>query len=216
MENLLDDYLKGKEIWRIFRIIAEFVDGVEKLSDIEPAISIFGSARAKPDHPHYKATVELANKLASKGYAIMTGGGGGIMEAANRGAKEAGGRSVGLNIELPFEQQANQYITTYLEFRYFFVRKVMFLKYSSAIVLIPGGFGTLDEFFETMTLIQTERTNPVPVYVYGVDFWKGLFDWLKGSVLDGKYISPRDMNLFKLTDDIDEIVEEIHYALRAR
>lgn len=205
---------EGKEIWRIFRIISEYVEGIEKLSDITPAISIFGSARASSSHPYYQSTVELAKKLAKKNYSIITGGGGGIMEAANKGALEAGAQSIGLNIELPHEQKGNSYLTEEIEFRYFFIRKVMFLKHSNAIVIVPGGFGTLDEFFETLTLIQTQRTDQVPVYALGTDFWGGLFDWVKKTMLAEKFIDATDLELFTLTDDIEEIVEGIDRRIR--
>ncbi|MDH4128894.1 MAG: TIGR00730 family Rossman fold protein [Spirochaetota bacterium] len=212
----MEDFLKGKEVWRIFRIISEFVDGFENLSNISPAVSIFGSARSKPDTHNYKLTVELAGQLAQKGYSIITGAGGGIMEAANKGAYEAGGKSIGLNIQLPFEQKANKYITTLLEFRYFFIRKVMFLKYSSAIVLIPGGFGTLDEFFETMTLIQTKRTTPVPVYAFGKKYWDGLFNWMSECLIPDKYIEEKDLGQCIITDSIDEIVDGISKAVKIK
>jgi len=211
----LEDFEKGKEVWRIFRIISEFVDGVENLSDIEPAVAIFGSARSGTDHKYYKLTVDLARSLAKKGYAIITGAGGGIMEAANKGAKEEGGESVGLNIELPYEQHANPYLTTHIEFRYFFIRKVMFLKYSSAIVLVPGGYGTLDEFFETMTLIQTDRTTRVPVYLLGIEYWNGLFQWLRDNVLSEGYIDSKDLDLCVITDSVEDIVKGITDSVKA-
>lgn len=205
---------EGKEIWRIFRIISEFVEGIETLSDVTPAVSIFGSARAGTDHPYYQATIELSKKLAKRDYSIITGGGGGIMEAANKGAMEVGAQSIGLNIDLPHEQKSNIYLTDEIEFRYFFIRKVMFLKHSNAIVIVPGGFGTLDEFFEAMTLIQTDRSKPVPVYVLGTKFWGGLIDWIKESMLVEKFIEEKDLDLFTLTDDIDEIVEGIDKGIK--
>ncbi len=213
----MDDFLKGqegREIWRIFRVISEFVDGIEKLSGIGKAVAVFGSARSGSSDKYYKLAVELAEKLALKGYSIITGGGNGIMEAANLGALKGKAQSVGLNIELPFETDANDHQTISVDFRYFFVRKVMFLKYSSAIVLVPGGFGTLDEFFETMTLIQTQRTAPVPVYALGSDYWGGLFKWLKETVYKDQYIDKKDLSLFTLTDDIDEIVDGIHDVIK--
>ncbi len=213
----MDDFLKGqegREIWRIFRVISEFVDGIEKLSGIGKAVAIFGSARSRSTDKYYKLAVELSKKLALKGYSIITGGGNGIMEAANIGAMEGDAQSIGLNIELPFEQDSNDYQTVSVDFRYFFVRKVMFLKYSSAIVLVPGGFGTLDEFFETMTLIQTQRTDPVPVYALGSDYWGGLFKWLEETVYKNHYIDEKDLSLFTLTDDIDEIVSGIHDVIK--
>ncbi|GMT48465.1 MAG: hypothetical protein IEMM0008_0004 [bacterium] len=213
----MDDFLKGqegREIWRIFRVISEFVDGIEKLSGIGKAVAVFGSARSGPSDKYYKLAVELAEKLALKGYSIITGGGNGIMEAANLGALKGNAQSVGLNIELPHEKGSNDHQTITVDFRYFFVRKVMFLKYSSAIVLIPGGFGTLDEFFETMTLIQTKRTTRVPVYALGSDYWEGLFKWLKETVYESQYIDEKDLSLFTLTDDIDEIVDGIHDVIK--
>lgn len=210
----MEDFIKGKEIWRIFRIISEFVDGFDTLSDVEPAVTIFGSARIQPDHKYYKLTVELSKKLTENGYSIITGAGGGVMEAGNKGAQEKGGNSIGLNIQLPFEQKVNKYVDTLVDFRYFFIRKVMFLKYSSAIVLVPGGFGTLDEFFETLTLIQTKRTNSRPVYLLGSQYWEGLLKWTKEAVLSEKYIDENDLNLFTITDSIDEIVKGINLYLK--
>lgn len=205
-ERYLVDELTANESWRIFRIMAEFIEGFEVLSKIPPAVSIFGSARTHPDNADYKKTEETAAKLVKKGYAIVTGGGPGIMEAANKGASEAGGVSVGLNINLPEEQKPNKYIGTYLDFRYFFVRKVMFVKYSVAFVIFPGGFGTLDELFESIGLIQTRKIKPFPVILVGRDYWKGLMNWMKSTVLEGGKISPEDINLFRIIDEPDEIV----------
>jgi uncharacterized protein (TIGR00730 family) len=176
-----------------------------------PCVAIFGSARTKSNHPHYIQAVELAERLASTGYGVITGGGPGIMEAGNKGAKQGGGVSVGLNIDLPFEQFHNQYIDRdhFLEFDYFFVRKVIFVKYSQAFVIMPGGFGTLDEFFEALTLIQTKKIARRPIVLFGVDYWKGLFEWVQQTMLTQQYISPSDLELFKLTDDIDEAVKFI-------
>jgi uncharacterized protein (TIGR00730 family) len=196
------------EPWRIFRIMAEFVEGTEEMARVMPAVSLFGSARTKPEDPFYEAAVEIARKLSDAGFNVITGGGPGIMEAANKGAQlGTEGRSVGLNIELPFEQKPNPYIDRLISFRYFFVRKVMFLKYSFAIIVLPGGFGTLDEFFESITLIQTLKIPARPVYLYGSRFWSGLLDWLRASLLESGAISPEDMDIFTLTDDADRIVE---------
>ncbi|MDR0331806.1 MAG: TIGR00730 family Rossman fold protein, partial [Chitinispirillales bacterium] len=171
------DVMNG-DVWRIFRIMSEFVEGFETLSKLNACVTIFGSARTPEDHPHYKLAVETASAVSRAGFGVITGGGPGIMEAANRGAHKEGGASIGLNIQLPFEQTPNPYIKTPLNFRYFFVRKVMFLKYTTAVIIMPGGFGTLDEMFETLTLVQTEKVNPIPVILMGKSFWKGLIDWL--------------------------------------
>ncbi|MFW5857917.1 MAG: TIGR00730 family Rossman fold protein, partial [Planctomycetota bacterium] len=185
------------EPWRIFRIMAEFVEGTEEMARITPAVSIFGSARTPPESPYYRMGTDVARLLGEKGFNIITGGGPGIMEAANRGAKEAAkGKSVGLNIELPFEQTPNPYIEKLLSFRYFFVRKVMFLKNSCAVVVLPGGFGTLDEFFESITLIQTKKVPEMPVYLMGASFWKGLLDWVRDAMLAEGNICPEDLDLF--------------------
>ena len=205
-DQYLVDELTVSESWRIFRIMAEFIDGFEVLSKIPPAVSIFGSARTHPDDSDYKKAEETAARLVKGGYAVVTGGGGGIMEAANKGASEAGGVSVGLNINLPAEQKPNKYIGTYLDFRYFFVRKVMFVKYSVAFVIFPGGFGTLDEFFESIGLIQTHKIKPFPVILVGKEYWKGLKDWMDKALLAGGKISPEDINLFRIIDEPDEIV----------
>ena len=199
-----------EETWRVFRIMAEFVEGFDVMRRLGPAVTVFGSARTKRDSPSYKTGVELGRKLAKAGFAVITGGGGGIMEAAHRGAAKVGGTTVGLNIVLPHEQKPNPYIDIEVEFDYFFVRKVMFLKYAVALVCLPGGFGTLDEFFETMTLLQTQRTPPSPVILMGKDYWQPLFNWVRKTVL-GKYkaINPEDLNLFKITEDTDEAVEII-------
>jgi len=197
----------SKDTWRIFRIISEFVDGFEVMTGIGPCVTVFGSARTKPDNPTYKQAVEFGQRLAEAGFTTVTGGGPGIMEAANKGA---GGRSVGLNITLPMEQEPNPYQTHELVFRYFFVRKVMFVKYAHAFVIFPGGFGTLDEFFEAMTLIQTMKIRPFPVICMDSNFWAGLIDWLRKTMADEyKTIAPDDMLRFHLTDDIDEAVDLI-------
>ena len=198
--------------WSVFKIMSEFVEGFEKLSNIGPCISIFGSARTKKSNPYYKDAVELAKKLTKKGYGIITGGGPGIMEAANKGAKEGNGPSVGLNIELPFEQTPNQYIDyeKSIDFNYFFVRKVMFVKYAQAFVILPGGVGTLDELFETITLIQTEKIQKIPIILYGSDYWKGLLKWMKTTVFEKeKCINQSDLDNFLLLDDIDQVIETI-------
>lgn len=198
----------SKETWRMFRILSEFVDGFELMTDIGPAITVFGSARTPSTDRYYKQAVSLTRKLAKAGMAVITGGGPGIMEAANRGAFEAKGRSIGLNISLPMEQDPNAFQTESLTFRYFFVRKVMFVKYASGFVIFPGGFGTMDEFFESLTLIQTLKIKPFPVVCIGHDFWDGLVKWMRQTMLD-KFanISPEDMDFFRVTDDVDEAVE---------
>jgi len=197
----------NNETWRVFRIMAEFVEGFETMARIGPAVTVFGSARTQPDNPYYQQAVELGRRLAEKQFAVITGGGPGIMEAANRGAFDAGGRSVGLNISLPLEQVPNPYQTDELNFRYFFVRKVMFVKYACAFINFPGGFGTMDEFFESMTLIQTLKIEPFPVICIGHEFWDGLVDWLRSVMLE-KYenIAEEDMQRFRVTDDVEEAV----------
>ncbi|MHC4871336.1 MAG: LOG family protein [Planctomycetota bacterium] len=198
------------EPWRIFRIMAEFVEGTEEMARVMPAVSIFGSARTKPETEYYDLGVQTAKLLSEAGFNIITGGGPGVMEAANKGAKAGGdGLSVGLNIELPFEQFPNPYIQKMLSFRYFFVRKVMFLKYSCAIIVLPGGFGTLDEFFESLTLIQTRKMPARPVFLMGTKFWGGMVEWLKDEMLSEGNISPEDMHIFKVTDDPGEVVNDI-------
>lgn len=200
--------------WRIFRIMAEFVDGFEEMATVEPAISIFGSARTKETHPHYKMAREVAARLSGEGIHIITGGGPGIMEAANRGAKEGGrGLSIGLNIDLPFEQEPNPYIEKLLDFRYFFVRKVMFSKYSRGLICMPGGFGTLDEMFENLTLVQTKKVPPMPIVLMGSEYWKGLLGWLRETMLGEAYICPEDLELMLVTDDIDEAVTHVKAGL---
>lgn len=199
-----------RETWRIFRIMAEFVEGFETMSNVDRGVTIFGSARTPEDHPAYRQAVEMGRKLVEDDFAVITGGGPGIMEAANRGAFEAGGVSVGLNITLPMEQVPNPYQTEELNFRYFFVRKVMFVKYATAFVNFPGGFGTMDEFFESMTLIQTLKIAPFPVICIGHDYWDGLVDWLQKTMLDQyQNIDADDMQRFIVTDDIDQAVAVI-------
>jgi len=207
-QYLVDD-LSATESWRIFRIMAEFIEGFEVLGKIPPAVAIFGSARSHSEDSDYQKAERTAAKLARQGYAVLTGGGPGIMEAANKGASEAGGVSVGLNINLPSEQKPNDYIGTYLDFRYFFVRKVMFVKYSIAFVIFPGGFGTLDEFFESIELIQTRKIKPFPVVLVGRRYWRGLTSWMEKTLLAQSKIASQDMNLFSTTDDPEEVVRFI-------
>ncbi len=205
----LIDAISVNESWRLFKILAELVDGFESLSDIYPCVSIFGSARVKPSEEIYEKTVAIAKKLAENGYHIITGGGPGIMEAGNRGAREGGGRSIGLNISLPLEQNSNSYADIQLDFKYFFVRKVIFVKYAQAYVGMPGGIGTLDEIFEAITLIQTKRIKPFPVILVGSDYWGTLWEWVKGTLLKRKYISSEDVDLVTILDDPDEVVNTI-------
>ncbi|MEM1330460.1 MAG: TIGR00730 family Rossman fold protein [Planctomycetota bacterium] len=199
-----------RESWRVFKIMAEFVEGFDTLALLPDSVTVFGSARTKPDHPDYIKAVELARKLGESGRTVITGGGPGIMEAANKGAYEAGASSVGLNITLPHEQEPNPYQTHRLHFEYFFVRKVMFVKYAKAFVIFPGGFGTLDELFESLTLMQTEKIDPFPVVLIGTDFWNEVLHWL-GDTLRDRYatISPEDLKLFRVTDDVDQAVSFI-------
>jgi len=204
--------MKGENSWTMFKVLAEFVEGFEKMNKQGPCISIFGSARTKPDEKYYQMAVDVARGLVLEGFGIITGGGPGIMEAGNKGAHLENGLSIGLNIELPFEQSGNQYIDPdkNIDHRYFFVRKVMFVKYSQAIVVMPGGFGTLDELFETLTLIQTDKITKVPVILVGTDFWSGLVDWIKGTMLDQfSNISADDIDLIPIVDRVEDIVEII-------
>jgi uncharacterized protein (TIGR00730 family) len=193
-----------EEPWRVLRIQSEFVYGINALSEVGAAIAVFGSARLSEDSPYYEAARELGRKLVEAGFAIITGGGPGIMEAANRGAHEAGGLSVGCNIELPFEQTPNPYLNLSINFRYFFVRKTMFVKFSNGFVIFPGGFGTLDELFEALTLVQTHKINRFPTILFGSGYWAGLLDWVKTTQLAAGTISPEDLNLLILTDSVDE------------
>ncbi len=205
---LIDDFKLG-ESWRLFKIIGEFVEGVEALHDLGPAVSIFGSARIKADDPVYKKARKIAKAFAESGFAVITGGGGGVMAAANQGARDGGGKSVGLNIRLPFEQLPNEFANLHLEFKYFFIRKVMFIKYAAAYIGLPGGFGTLDEIFEVMTLIQTRRIKPFPIILAGSEYWSGLFDWIKKRLSDKGMISPEDLDIVQIMDDPDEIVATV-------
>ncbi len=204
--------MKGENSWTMFKVISEFVDGFEIMNNIGPCISIFGSARTKPDHPYYQLAVKIAQRFTEEGYGVITGGGPGIMEAGNKGASLNGGLSVGLNIDLPFEQSHNPYITPELNLnhRYFFVRKVMFVKYAQAFVVLPGGFGTMDELFEVLTLIQTKKITRVPIVLVGTAFWSGLRGWIQEVMLEQAHnISPEDMNLIPITDDPDEVIRII-------
>lgn len=203
-----DDFTR-EDTWRIFRIMSEFVDGFETLSKAGKAVSIFGSARTRPGNRHYKLAEEVAYHIARAGYAVITGSGPGLMEAANKGAKRAGGHSIGLNIHIPCEQKPNEYVDTLLDFRYFFVRKVMFVKYAKAFVILPGGYGTLDEFFEAINLIQTERIAKFPVVLFNSGYWKGMLNWLKGVVYENSYISKEDLDLFTLVDEPKEVAAAI-------
>jgi len=205
-----------EDTWRIFRIMAEFVEGFELMNRIGPAVSVFGSSRTPRNDPYYRKARKLAQMLAEKHFAIITGGGPGIMEAANRGARDAGGTSVGLNINLPTEQQANAWAGIRLDFRYFFARLMMFVKYSNAFICFPGGFGTLHEFFNSMTLIQTQKAERFPVILIGRGYWKGLVDWMRKSMLHFRFpkISPEDLKLFALTDSLQESVEIIECAYK--
>ncbi|WP_026838039.1 TIGR00730 family Rossman fold protein [Gillisia sp. JM1] len=201
--------IKTNDSWAIFKIMGEFVKGYEKLSQIGPCVSIFGSARTKPDQKYYKLTERIAQKIVDHGYGVITGGGPGIMEAGNKGAHLAGGTSVGLNIELPFEQHDNPYIDhdKSLDFDYFFVRKVMFVKYSQGFVVMPGGFGTLDELFEAITLIQTNKIDKFPIILVGTEYWGGLIDWIKSTLLSGfQNISDGDIDLVQVVDTEDEVI----------
>jgi uncharacterized protein (TIGR00730 family) len=202
---------KAHSSWQIFKIMAEFVDGFEALAKLGPCISVFGSARTQPDHPYYKLAIEIGKRLSEEGFGIISGGGPGIMEAANKGAQLGGGKSVGLNIELPFEQHSNLYIDrdANLNFDYFFVRKTLFTKYSQGFVMMPGGFGTMDEFFEVATLIQTGKMSPVPLILVGKSYWSGLMGWLETVMMQEKNISLEDLGLLKIADTAEEVAEHV-------
>lgn len=208
-EQYVIDDIKVGDTWRIFKILSEFVEGFENLAKIEPAVSVFGSARIKEDHLDYKKARVLGNLLAKNGITVLTGGGPGIMEAANRGATEAGGQSVGLNIELPFEQKPNPYAKKTITFNYFFVRKVMLVKYAKAFVIFPGGFGTMDEFFEAVTLIQTKKILPFPLILVDKKYWGGLLDWINDQMLKNNFIKESDLDYIKVMEEPEEIVEHI-------
>lgn len=211
--ELLNGATADSEAWHAFEIMAEFVGATERLKEITPAVSIFGSARTKPDHAYYKLTEEIAKQLSDAGFSVISGGGPGIMEAANKGAYAGSGPSIGLNIELPFEQSGNGFQDISLTFKYFFMRKVMFVKYASAYVVMPGGFGTLDELMEALTLVQTGKARKIPIILVGTAFWSGLVDWIKNMLVAEGMASPNDMNLFQVIDEPHEIVEAIfkHY-----
>ncbi|WP_460938228.1 LOG family protein [Phycicoccus ginsengisoli] len=195
--------------WRVLRIQSEFVEGFGALAELGPAVSVFGSARTRPGTEFYELGCEVGRRLAEAGYAVITGGGPGAMEAANKGAHEAGGASVGLGIELPFEQGLNEHVNLGVNFRYFFARKTMFVKYARGFIVLPGGFGTLDELFEAVTLVQTHKVTSFPIVLMGTGYWGGLFDWLRGTVLDAGTVSPRDVDLLHLTDDVEEAVRTV-------
>src|SRR3989440_1101608 len=217
-QRLLDSRLrsdwKTKDAWRALRILSEFVEGFDTLADVPNAVSVFGSARSKPDSVECELAERLGAALARAGYAVITGGGPGVMEAANKGAAEAGGLSVGLGVELPFEQGINQWVDIGIEFRYFFARKTMFVKYAQAFVVLPGGFGTMDELFEALTLVQTRKVTRFPVVLMGTDYWGGLLDWMRDRMAGEGKISPLDLELICLTDDVDEAVRHIVAADR--
>lgn len=202
----INDFKSG-ESWRLFKIMGEFVEGIDSLYSLGPAVSIFGSARIQPGDPYYEKTCGLAALFAKSGYAVITGGGPGLMEAANKGAFAQGVESVGLNINLPFEEKVNPYTTRHIEFDYFFVRKVMFLKYAQAYIIMPGGFGTLDELFETITLIQTKRIRRMPIILMGKEFWGGLMVWIKENLLSQGMISPEDLDLFQVLDEPEKALQ---------
>lgn len=207
-QYVIDD-LTIKDTWRMFRILAEFVDGFETLSQIYPAVSIFGSARVKPGDPIYEQAVEISRLLVQSGFNVISGGGPGVMEAANKGAAEAGGKSIGLNIQLPYEQKPNPYANIRLDFRYFFIRKVMFVKYAVAYVILPGGYGTLDELSEAITLIQTKRIKPFPVILVNRNYWKGLLDWFRKVACPESMISQEDLDIIQVIDEPEEVVRAI-------
>ena len=212
-QRLLDSHLrsewKTKDAWRALRILSEFVEGFDTLADLPPAVSVFGSARSKPGSPEWELGERLGAALARAGYAVITGGGPGVMEAANKGTTEAGGLSIGLGIELPFEQGLNEWVELGIDFRYFFARKTMFVKYAQAFVVLPGGFGTLDELFEAVTLVQTKKVTRFPVVLMGTAYWQGLIDWMRDTMQVGGMIGPEDLNLLFLTDDVDAAVDHI-------
>lgn len=208
-EGLREAEFTHTDPWRVFRIMGEFVEGFDTLADLGPAVSIFGSARILPDEPMYGAAEQTARRLAELGFAVITGGGPGIMEAANKGAAEAGGESVGCNIELPFEQGMNVYVTTAIHFRYFFVRKTMFVKYAEAFIIFPGGFGTMDELFEALTLIQTGKVRHFPVVLFGSEYWAGLLRWLRDTMVAEGKIVPEDLDRLVVTDSPEEAVRVI-------
>jgi len=204
-----EEKIYAEESWRIFRIMAEFIEGFEELGNVKDAVTVWGAARVKEGDIWYKKAVELGKLLSKNGYTVITGGGPGIMEAANKGATLAGGNSIGLNIELPHEQKPNPYIKTLLSFKYFFTRKVMFVKYAKGFVIFPGGFGTLDEFTEATTLIQTGRIHKFPIILFDSSYWKGLIDWMKNTQLKRGYISPEDLLIFSIVNEPEEAIKKI-------
>jgi uncharacterized protein (TIGR00730 family) len=209
---------QSKDTWSVFKIMGEFVEGFETLRTVWPSVSVFGSARSGRNHIYYQDAVRVSEALSQAGFSIITGGGPGIMEAANLGASRGEGQSIGLNIKLPFEQEPNRFAKTIINFNYFFARKVMFVKYACGFVALPGGFGTLDEVFEALTLKQTRKIHDFPVILFGTAYWEGLVDWISDQLLADKMISKRDLKLFTVTDDVDEVVEIIrrHYNRRRR
>jgi len=216
MEGPQDDSFQkifSNDSWRVFRIVSEFVDGFETMTQLGPSVSIFGSARLKPASPYYNLAIDLAQKLTERGFAIITGGGPGIMEAANKGAQASNGKSCGLAIDLPMESEPNHFIDQKykLQFRYFFIRKVMFVRYAQGFVFLPGGYGTLDEFFEALTLIQTQKIHPFPIYLMGKEYWEGLMDWLKGTAFKKGCISEDDLSMIHFTDDPEEVADGIEH-----
>jgi uncharacterized protein (TIGR00730 family) len=208
-QKILNNDFTHEETWRVFRIMAEFIEGFEEMSKVDKAVSVFGSSKIKPHDKYYKIAEQTAYLLAKEGYAIITGAGPATMEAANKGASRAKGHSIGLNIQLPTEQKPNKYIDTLLEFRYFFIRKVLFVKYAKAFVILPGGFGTLDEFFESVTLVQTKRIEKFPIVLIGSEYWKDMLGWIKGVVLKTGRISQSDLDIFKVVDKPEEVVSAI-------
>lgn len=216
LETYETDHWSHQDPWRVLRIQSEFVEGFDALSEIGPAISVFGSARVRPGDREYELGVEVGKALVHAGYGVITGGGPGVMEAANKGAVEAGGLSIGLGIELPFEQGMNDWVDLGVNFRYFFVRKTMFVKYAQGFIVLPGGFGTFDELFEALTLVQTGKVTRFPIVLVGTKYWQGVVDWLRDTVADQGYISPEDLNLIELTDDVDYAVNVIVQARKDR
>ncbi len=214
--NPINDSLLSRESWKIFQIMAEFVEGFERMARVRPSVSVFGSARTSPEHPYYKLTVDIARELSDAGFSVVSGGGPGIMEAANKGAFEGKSPSIGLNIQLPHEQAGNPYQDISLSFKHFFSRKVMFVKYASAYVVMPGGFGTLDEFAEILTLVQTKKTRRIPIILVHRPFWEGLLNWFATTLVDEGVINKEDLDLIKIIDEPKEIVNAIfeHYAAR--
>ena len=211
--NPINDTMLTRESWKIFQIMAEFVEGFERMARVKPSVSIFGSARTSPDHPHYKLTIDIARELSDAGFSVVSGGGPGIMEAANKGAFEGKSPSIGLNIQLPHEQIGNPYQDISLSFRHFFSRKVMFVKYASAYVVMPGGFGTLDELAEILTLVQTKKTRRIPIILVHRPFWEGLLNWFATTMVDEKVINKEDLDLIQIIDEPKQIANAIfeHY-----